>query len=92
MGNNNENARVDKEKYVWQVKVRSAAHLDCWIEEYFDGLTVNHQSDGTTLVRGNLPDRPALYGFVLKLRDAGVDLLSLQAKKQQKPIDDLYYG
>ncbi len=70
------------DSYCWQVRVRSAAHLDCWITDCFNGLNLKHQDDGTTVVTGELIDLPAVYGLVLQLRDSGVDLLSLQVKRQ----------
>ena len=76
---NNKKAAADH--YPWHIQVRSAAHLDCWIKDYFDRLTVSHQRDGTTIITGELVDLSAVYGLILKLRDAGVDLLSLQAKR-----------
>ncbi len=81
MKNNSNDKVISSEESVWRVKAQTASHLDYWIKEYFDRLTVEHQGDGTTLLSGNLPDLPALYGFILMLRDAGVDLLFLQAKK-----------
>lgn len=78
---NSYNNKAGLAESFWRVEVRSAGHLDYWIKDYFDGLTVEHQSDGTTLLIGNLTDLPALYGFILMLRDKGVELLSLQAKK-----------
>jgi len=35
--------------------------------------------NGTTLLCGDLPDQPALYGLILHLRDLGITLLSVQA-------------
>ena len=77
----NNNKKDAADRYPWHIQVRSAAHLDCWIKDYFDGLTVSHQRNGTTIITGELVDLSAVYGLILKLRDAGVDLLSLQAKR-----------
>lgn len=81
MKNNSNDKIMGSEESVWRMKAQTTGHLDCWIKEYFDGLTVEHQSDGTTFLKASLPDLPALYGFILMLRDAGVELLSLEAKK-----------
>ncbi len=80
MENNREN-RADNCR--WQVRVRSAAHLDYWITDCFSGLKFEHLNDGTTVLSGKLTDLPAVYGLVLQLRDGGVDLLSLQVEKRE---------
>lgn len=71
------------DNYCWQVRVSSAAHLDYWITDCFSGLKIEHRDDGTTLLTGELDDLPAVYGFVLQLRDGGVDLLSLQVERRE---------
>jgi len=71
-----------RDEYTWSVRVRAEAHLDAWINDYFDGLTVRHELDGTTSLTGRLPDLPAVYGIVLKLRDTGVELLTLNIERE----------
>ena len=80
MDNNRENTA---DNYCWQVRVRSAAHLDYWITDCFSDLKLEHLNDGTTVLSGELADLPAVYGLVLQLRDGGVDLLSLQVEKRE---------
>ncbi len=74
--------KLTSEKYNWQVLVHSEAHLDNWIMDYFGGLTVHHNDDGTSLLEGELPDMSAVYGLILQLRDAGILLISLQVKRK----------
>ena len=69
-------------EYIWQVRVRSASHLDFWIKERFAGLCMSHEEDGTTTIAGELDDLSAVYGFVLQMRDAGTTLLSLCIKRK----------
>ena len=71
------------DNYCWQVRVRSAAHLDNWIAECLGGIMIEHQDDGTTVLIGELTDLPAVYGLIIQLRDSGVDLLSLQVERQE---------
>lgn len=71
------------DNYRWQVRVRAAAHLDCWITDCFGDLKLEHHPDGTTSLTGALADLPAVYGLILQLRDGGVDLLFLQVEKQE---------
>ncbi|WP_307811182.1 hypothetical protein [Ktedonospora formicarum] len=39
-------------RYVIRVK----GHLDTFWQEWFDRLSITHQSDGTTLLSGHLPE------------------------------------
>jgi hypothetical protein len=45
---------------------------------WFDALTVEPLDDGSTCLRGTLPDQAALYGVLDKVRDLGMTLLSVQ--------------
>lgn len=67
--------------YAWKIRIRSAAHLDYWIEDYFGGLKISHELDGSSLITGELLDLPAVYGLILQLRDAGIYLLALQVER-----------
>ncbi len=67
--------------YCWIVQVQTKDHLDFWIKDYFNGLEVDHNPDGSSLISGELPDLPALYGLFIKLRDSGVVILSMQVRR-----------
>jgi len=49
--------------------------------DWFDGLTLTHESDATTLLQGPVIDRAALHGLLQKLRDTGLPLISVTAVK-----------
>ncbi len=78
---NDQGPGMHRGAYSWQIEVIAGAHLDYWINDYFSGLTLRHSPDGSTILTGNLPDMPAVYGLILRLRDSGIVLLSLQAKR-----------
>lgn len=46
---------------------------------WFEGLRVEQQEDGTTLLTGEVTDQSALYGLLAKLRDLGLELLSIES-------------
>ncbi len=46
-------------------------------EHWFDGLQLSIDHD-TTRLEGELSDQAALYGVLLKIRDLGLPLLSVQ--------------
>ena len=58
-------------------KVRIKGHQSDRWGDWFGGLTVENQSDGTAVLSGQLPDQAALYGVLDRMRDLGVTLISL---------------
>ena len=64
-------------KYEIRVKGHLPQHWSAWLE----GLTISHDPNGETLLSGSLRDQSALFGVVMKVRDLGLTLLSVN------PID-----
>jgi hypothetical protein len=64
-------------------QIRLQGHLDQRWSAWLDGLAVTHEGDGTTLLRGTLPDQAALYGVLIKIRDLGLPLLSVQRVERE---------
>jgi hypothetical protein len=58
-------------------EIRLTGHLDARWADWFDGLTLTHESDGTTLLEGEVVDQAALHGLLQKVRDLGVPLMSV---------------
>ena len=44
---------------------------------WFDGLTITHSTDGTTILAGPVRDQTALHGLLAKLRDLGLTLVAI---------------
>jgi hypothetical protein len=63
------------EDKVYQIGVEG--HLHSSWSEWFEGLTITHEADGTTMLTGPLADQPALYGLLIKIRDLGLPLVSV---------------
>ena len=63
----------DKGRYEIRLTGRLAAH---W-SEWFDGLTVSHDGDGTTVISGRVADQAALHGLLGRVRDLGLPLVSV---------------
>ena len=58
----------------YQIKVKGSLG-DSW-SEWFDGMTV--ESDGTfTMITGHLLDQSALHGLLVRVRDLGLPLISV---------------
>jgi hypothetical protein len=58
-------------------EIRLKGHLDTRWAAWFDGLTVTHDSDGTTVIGGPVADQAALHGLLQKTRDLGLPLISV---------------
>ena len=58
-------------------ELRIAGHLDPRWSTWFDGLTVTHEDDGTTTLRGAVRDQSELHGLLAKVRDLGTALISV---------------
>jgi hypothetical protein len=52
-------------------------HLEQRWTRWFDGMSVIHQSDGTTLLEGQVADQAALHGLLQRIRDTGLTLISV---------------
>jgi hypothetical protein len=69
---------------LYQIKVKG--QLDPRWSEWFDGLVISHETDGSTILSGPVVDQAALYGILLKLHSLNLPLLSvsqveIEAKK-----------
>jgi hypothetical protein len=53
-------------------------HLGQVWQDRFEGLRIEQQEAGTTLLSGTLPDQAALQGLLLQLVRLGLVLLSLE--------------
>ena len=45
--------------------------------DWFDGLTITQEEDGTTVLTGPVLDQSALHGLLKKVRDLGAPLVSV---------------
>ena len=59
--------------YAIRVQGRLEERWTAW----FAGMTMTAHSDGTTTMRGSLPDQAALHGVLAGLRNLGIPLLSV---------------
>jgi hypothetical protein len=59
-------------------QLRVAGHLDDHWSPWFGDLTLTHESDGTTSLSGFVSDQAQLHGLLMKVRDLGVTLISVE--------------
>jgi hypothetical protein len=58
-------------------RIRVKGHLPPEWAEWFDGMTVTLEPDGDTILSGPVVDQPALHGLLIKVRDLGLTLISV---------------
>lgn len=58
-------------------KIRMKGHIDPGWTDYFDGLQLTRQADGTTLLTGPISDQPALLGLLNRINSLGVSILAV---------------
>ena len=57
--------------------IRLKGHLVPQWTDWFEGLTITLEDDGDTLLTGTVIDQSALHGWLKKVRDLGMPLLSV---------------
>jgi hypothetical protein len=65
-------------------EIRLTGHLDGRWTDWFDGLAVGHDSDGTTVISGQIVDQAALHGLLQRVRDLGLPLVSVTRIKSDR--------
>jgi hypothetical protein len=60
---------------IYQIRVKG--NLDNHWSDWFDGLMIAPDEDDTTLLTGPVVDDAYLHGLLKKVRDAGLQLLSI---------------
>ena len=58
-------------------ELRVQGHLDEHWSAWFRPLELDREGDGTTTLRGTVCDQAELHGLITKVRDLGVDLISV---------------
>jgi len=55
--------------------------------EWFEGFNITHCESDETILTGLVTDQAAFYGLIGKLRDLGVQLLSVYSAEQPEPME-----
>jgi len=71
------------EPMTYQIKVKG--HLEPQWTDWFTDLTISLEENGDTLLTGPVADQAALHGFLKKIRDLGIPLLSVNCIEYVQP-------
>ena len=58
-------------------EIRVSGRLDEEWEEWFEGFTITYGEENETVLTGPVTDQAALFGILNKLRNLGLQLLSV---------------
>ena len=58
-------------------KIRVQNHLGPHWVDWFNGMIITQEADGSTMLHGDFVDQAALHGVLRRIRDAGMVLLSV---------------
>lgn len=47
---------------------------------WFEGMSIEKTEDNSTCLSGEIPDQPALYGLLERIRDLNLHLVSVQVQ------------
>lgn len=74
----------------YRIKVKG--WLDTRWADWFDGMHMHHDSEGddrpVTVLAGAVPDQAALRGYLCKLWDLGLTLISVNALPESEGNDE----
>jgi hypothetical protein len=68
-----------------EYEIRLRGHLSDRWSDWFDGLTLTREGDGTTLLQGPVVDQAALHGLLQRVRDTGLPLVSVMPIEAGSP-------
>jgi hypothetical protein len=82
---NETDAAADRWQDAGRYEIRLRGHLESRWAAWFDGLTLTHEGDGSTTIRGPIVDQAALHGVLQKIRDLGLPLISVAQVEPDQP-------
>jgi hypothetical protein len=60
-------------------RIRVKGHLDPEWSEWLDNMAITQEEEGTTTLSGPVVDQAALHGLLIKIRDLGLVLITVES-------------
>ena len=60
---------------IYEIKING--HLSDKFDEWFNGMTISNEIDGTTTICGEIVDQTALHTILFKIRNMNIELISV---------------
>jgi hypothetical protein len=70
----------NKQTRIYQIRIDG--HLSDPRASCFEGLQIKQLPNGETLISGRIEDQAALFGMLIRIRDMGIPLLSVNYLNQ----------
>ena len=71
---------------IYQIKIHG--YVDATWSEWFYGMAISHECDGTTTLGGPLPDQTVLFSVLDRIRDMNLRLKSVNQVISEAQITD----
>ena len=71
-----------------QYQLRIRGHLDSSWTNWFEGMALTQEDDGTTTLCGPVLDQAALHGLLAKVRDMGATLIAVNLLEDPSPQNE----
>ncbi len=68
---------------IYQIRVKGQLRPE-W-SDWFEGMTVVPEESGNTTIAGPIVDQPALHALLVRVRDLGLVLVSLNCVERPEP-------
>ena len=70
---------AEQKKFTGEIyEIKLQGHLDTKWSEWFYGMTITHERDGSTTLCGPLPDQTVLHSVLDRVRDMNLRLISVE--------------
>ena len=75
------------EPVIYEIRIKGV--LDEQWSDWLGGLTIIPHAGGETLLTGPVRDQAALHGLMIKIRDMGLPLLSINCVEADPPPENV---
>ena len=80
-----QNALAGDEQALYLIRVKGL--LDERWSDYLSGFTITHHAGHTSVLVGSVRDQAALFGVLIKIRDLGIPLISIEPLEKARDFN-----